>query len=383
MISGNPGLIGFYEPFLSTIRQLLDESQSPSNSNSTRIHLYGQDLAGFSDADHDRPFTLPSNPPRDLEYQIKNTEETLRNLYVDRHDGSLQHRSQRPVSQDSALPFDDIVLIGHSVGSYIALELFHRNLALRSQTQQETDEHSTASGVPSSPARPNLRSAILLFPTITHIAKSAAGKRLDLLRQIPILGPNAYLIARGLLSCLPVLAVSWIVSSLLRFPPHASAVLVPWLKSRDGVWQALYMGMDEMRVIREDKWGRELWDIEHATPPAPVFADAKAKDASIQTVSSPPLLPKFFFFFGQNDHWVADHYRDLFIASRNDGKQPVTETTSNRDDDTASDTEAAVQSSTRIIVDEDKLPHAFCIHHSETVGEIVHTWLRELYPVSS
>ena len=141
------------------------------------------------------------------------------------------------------------------------------------------------------------------------------------------------------------------------------------------------MGMDEMRVIGEDKWDHELWDIEHATPPAPGVAEAQARDGLMQTVSATPPPPKFFFLFGQNDHWVADHCRDLFIASRRtDGKQPVTEGTSNRDDETPGGTEAIAPSSTRIIVDKGKLPHAFCIHHSETVSEMVHRWLCELYP---
>ncbi|KAJ1328875.1 Lipid-droplet associated hydrolase [Microdochium nivale] len=378
MISGNPGLIGFYRPFLSTVRQLLDDSTAASTTTATttRFHIYGQDLAGFSDADHDVPFSAPTNPPRDLEFQIRNSQQTLQDLCIDRRDGTLQRKavpgptstaktpgtSSSPTSvsdedhnasTNDTIPLTDIVIIGHSVGSYIALELFHRNLAARRD----------ASSLPPIPALP--RSAILLFPTITHIAQSPSGQKLNLLRQLPLVGPNLYRLARFALALVPQPAVSWIVRRLLGHPPHMAAVLVPWLKSRDGVWQALHMGMDEMRVIGEDRWDRELWEIEHAVGAAAAEDnEGEGEDKDGSEVARKPRGPaKFFFLFGQNDHWVADHCRDEFIAQRNGGGS-----SSNH------------SATTHIVIDEGKLPHAFCIHHSETVAEKVHTWLRELYP---
>jgi len=75
-----------------------------------------------------------------------------------------------------------------------------------------------------------------------------------------------------------------------------------------------------MRLIREDKWSEELWEISE---------DAKTKAQS---------SARFYFFFGKNDHWVADHYREEFIKKRS---QKI--------------------SNTRVVVDEGKIPHAFCI----------------------
>jgi hypothetical protein len=75
-----------------------------------------------------------------------------------------------------------------------------------------------------------------------------------------------------------------------------------------------------MQVIGEDKWDDELWEI--------------ARD----TKSHQTTIPKFYFFFGKNDYWVAEHYRDEFIRKRS--KQVER---------------------TRLIVDEGNLPHAFCI----------------------
>ncbi|KXJ92499.1 hypothetical protein Micbo1qcDRAFT_193954 [Microdochium bolleyi] len=387
MISGNPGLIGFYRPFLSTLRQLLDDDGSLAVSRggsiapaAARFHIYGQDLAGFSDADHDAPFSVTANPPRDLEFQIRHTQRTLQGLCVDRRDGTLRSTTQHgppasPVeiseSASNTLPFTDIVLIGHSVGSYIALELFHRNLAHRHAPSLSQDATKN-------PRLP-LRSAFLLFPTITNIAHSPSGQKLNFLRQLPLLGSNIYRIARGLLSLLPRAAVSWIVASVLKFPPHAAEVLIPWLKSRDGVWQALHMGMDEMKVIGPDRWDRELWEIEaQAEAEAEMEVDAAQRLASSSSSSSRTAaapLPKFFFLFGQNDHWVADHCRDEFIAQRTGG-------TKEHDNSNDKHNNHDTSTTARIVVDEGRLPHAFCIHHSETVASKVHLWLRELYPAA-
>ncbi|KAI1076675.1 hypothetical protein F5B20DRAFT_315752 [Whalleya microplaca] len=302
-ITGNPGLILYYEPFLSTLRKLIDDSPS---LKTTRFHIYGQNLAGFSDDDHE-PFTA-QRKPHDLEYQITHTLEVLKKQRVE----SGPHKG---------LPYDNVLLMGHSVGTYIALEICHRVL------------HN-----PELAPDLNLSSGILLFPTIRHIAKSQSGWKLDLLRRTPVLGDNAYRVAQGFLHILPRNLLYWIVHRLQGFTPQGAEITTRWLKSRDGVWQTLHMGMDEMEVIGEDKWDDELWEIAH---------DAEDHHKPI---------PKFFFFFGKNDHWVANHYRDEFIQERT--KQVER---------------------TRLVVDEGNLPHTFCINHSETVAEKANAWIHEMY----
>ncbi|KAI0157403.1 hypothetical protein GGR57DRAFT_491222 [Xylariaceae sp. FL1272] len=296
-ISGNPGLIDYYEPFLSTLHAAIESS---SSLNGTKFHIYGQNLLGFSDDEHE-PFTS-KNKPYSLEQQIQYTLESLSNLRI-------------PSGPRQGEPYDNVLLMGHSVGSYIALELSHR--VLRD---------------PNAAPHLHLSSGIFLFPTIENIASSPSGWRLNMLRQTPLLGDNAYRIAQGFLRLWPYNTLLSFVSNVLGFPPHAAEVTTRWLKSRDGVWQALHLGMDEMQVIGPDKWDEELWAIER---------DAKAR------------TPKFYFFFGQRDHWVADHVRDAFIAKR--------------------------EKSVRVMLDEGDLPHAFCIDHSKEVAEKVHGWISEMY----
>lgn len=318
MISGNPGLIDYYKPFLSALRTLLDSSPA---SKGTRFHIYGQDLAGFNDDDH-APFSA-ANPPRDVAYQVNYLFETLSEIRI-QDEGDPQKQGQ---------PFDDVILIGHSVGTYLILQLFHKQLR-----SPELAPHL------------RLQTGILLFPTIEHIRHSPSGKRLELLRSAAFL--QAHRLAAGFLRLWPYAALHWVITTLLGHPPAAADVTARWLKSRDGVWQALYMGLDEMRVIGEDQWDDELWEIEREDKAAQ--AQQRGSDASGTDVASEEesgvavdtkLPPKFFFFFGKDDHWVANHFRDAFIERRQ--KQAER---------------------TRLMVDEGNLPHAFCIRKFDPVS---------------
>lgn len=77
------------------------------------------------------------------------------------------------------------------------------------------------------------------------------------------------------------------------------------------------MAADEMRTITTDKWTDDVWGA------------ATARQA----------ITKLVFYFGRNDHWVAEKTRDDIIALRGQigGKGPT------------------------MLVCEDGLPHAFCL----------------------
>ena len=65
--------------------------------------------------------------------------------------------------------------------------------------------------------------------------------------------------------------------------------------------RARYMGCDEMRQITVDKWDADVWGAVHPSP------------------TNVPR-PKLFFYFGENDHWVADHTRDDLMRCRGRGE---------------------------------------------------------------
>ena len=83
------------------------------------------------------------------------------------------------------------------------------------------------------------------------------------------------------------------------------------------------MGLDEMKEITEDRWDEDIWGV----------ANPKPENQNL----------KLIFYFGQNDHWVADHTRDNLIAAR------------------------AFQEGTssawkpKMLVDHEGIPHSFCI----------------------
>ncbi|KAI1637599.1 hypothetical protein F4809DRAFT_604349 [Biscogniauxia mediterranea] len=389
-IPGNPGLIDYYEPFLTTLRELLDTSPSPSSSSASlsssssrtatttgrpRFHIYGQDLAGFNDGAHREPFTS-RRPPHDLEYQIQHSLAALRRLCFGVPETTAAAAEAPGQKEPERTSYDEVLLVGHSVGAYIALELCHRVLKASSGilTPAPAPTSTPSSSAAPSAAQqqhPRLDAAVLLFPTIEHIARSPSGWKLDLLRRTPVLGARAHRVARGFLGLWPAGALRWFVGRVLGFPPPAAAATARWLKTPDGVWQALHMGMDEMRVIGEARWDDELWGVvavdrqaaaaqkqdqnqeQQQTPDREVTATTTTTTTTTKT-----MTPRFYFFFGRDDHWVATHHRDEFIRRR----QRQVERT-------------------RVVVDESDIPHAFCINHSEPVAEKAHVWIKEMYGV--
>lgn len=138
MITGNPGLISYYEPFLSTLNTLLSSSAS-------RFYISGYSLAGFHSSKRDLRGAQPSLIG--LQEQIDHVEQKLfKQVYA--------LRSTRP---GHVCP--KVILMGHSVGAYILLELIRQH---RTRVEEGEEDFDLIGG-------------ILLFPTITHIAQSPQG----------------------------------------------------------------------------------------------------------------------------------------------------------------------------------------------------------------
>ncbi|KAK3501967.1 hypothetical protein B0T13DRAFT_510478 [Neurospora crassa] len=373
-ISGNPGLIGYYGPFFTHLRSLLNELESESAAASSSpvhqpitFHIYGQNLIGFSDSDH-APFVpgSPDTEPFVLEEQISHLYDSLVSL-----------------NQQKG-PFDEIILAGHSVGSFLSLEILHRSL------------QSSSSSPPS--VRLPITTALLLFPTIHQMHLSPSGLHLSRIRSIPFLNQYAHVLAKSVVDLVPRFALRWITRNVLGMSEHGSEVTTRFLQSRDGIWQAIHLGKDEMGVIRdgEGRWG--WWSTTSASSPGPsgegeggrdgdrdeevVAKELEAVEEDWQRVADAQIRQeeheheqkrqkkgqeqeeakklKFFLYFGQNDHWVADRYRDEFIERRK------------REGHTGK------EGGTKIVIDEDRIPHAFCINHSEQVAEKVRVWIEEV-----
>lgn len=188
-ITGNPGLIAYYEPFLSSLSSLLSSSPSSSSTSSSpslpySFVLLGTSIPGFetSSVKHDltgsNGGSLPPchPPPYGLLQQIEFAETRLR-AFVRDHHHSRSPRLHHGLNSDDD-DIDDanqfrswigtpggrkrpkVILMGHSVGAYILLEIIRR-VKMPGNANHGLD----------------IVGGVLLFPTVTHIIKSPSGRR--------------------------------------------------------------------------------------------------------------------------------------------------------------------------------------------------------------
>jgi pimeloyl-ACP methyl ester carboxylesterase len=292
-ICGNPGLIAFYDDFLGSLSEMIKP-----HSESTTYDIYGRDLLGFNGLE--RPSDKYGTPPWNLEAQIQMV-----------HEDVLSRRRE-----DNGEPYDFLVLMGHSVGSYIAVEIAHRHM-----------KGLGSDGTASRTTDVDIRHGVLLFPTLTHIAESPAGRRLTrALDLVPTLPTRLQQIARLFLGPISTPTLAWILRPLLGFSEAAASTVAHWLRTERGVEQALYLGAWEMRTIREERWEEELWEV------------AKSR--------GPGAPPRWFVYYAKEDHWVANHIRDEFLRRRRycEGREGTR---------------------MEIVVDEGGVPHAFCTKEGE------------------
>lgn len=196
-ITGNPGLIGYYHSFLSLLAETLslqpqklgfqnpdeigdDDRYGPSRQPAFQI--YGRSLGGFDLPDSNSVSTSASDPGPgsasgsegnvkclDLEDQICFVQRDLDRFMADQ--GGVGSGTGRR----------KVILIGHSVGSYIAMEILRRHRHQR-QTQTEAEVKVDSEF--------DILGGIMLFPTVIDIAKSISGQKL-VVCLIPFLSPSS------------------------------------------------------------------------------------------------------------------------------------------------------------------------------------------------
>ncbi|RFU33024.1 hypothetical protein B7463_g3321, partial [Scytalidium lignicola] len=307
-LSGNPGCVSYYKTFLGTLHQLLSQSHSEEEASNI-FYIYGRNLAGF-EVDDDEA-TAGRTSPCGLEEQIELSMQCLRDQRI-------------PSGPRKGEAYDSVIFLAHSLGCYMSLEILHR-------LRKSSSPVISVSG------------GILMFPTVMHLAHSPSGVKVSRsLARIPEFPSLMAGIANGLLLPVP----DWVLNRLIRFVTHmpddAIEVTRKFLRSKMGVWEALHLLRDELKMITEDKWDDDIWGIEH------VDKNEKA------------TVPKLFFYFGHNDHWVANNTRDAIIAARGQ---------SDEDDKSSRPV---------MMIDEDGIEHSFCIWHSETMAEKVKVWIDDI-----
>ncbi|KAL1642062.1 hypothetical protein SLS58_005650 [Diplodia intermedia] len=399
-VTGNPGLVGYYDLFLSHLHFLL--TAHPTLAPRHAFDVFARSLSGFeargceaaggsvwpanakdgrARAGSKRGWGRLKRPPFGLREQVDGVEWALWDHVRGMAEEGYEDGGERWGSGSAVLvngageeEVDEkeregeetrVVVIGHSVGAYMALEVVKRwREALKVKQQRKaggekekeaggavTMLNAVVNGVSDADVEEKeggrIVGGVCLFPTVTHIAKSRSGMKLTmLLESLPTLPVLASLLAHVLTFFFPTLLLTELLALLLAHPPDAARTTAEFLKSPHGVRQALHMAADELQTITHDRWDEEVWG---ASDPSPVEVPR----------------PKLFFLFGKDDHWVADETRDELMAARgrargerSDGERwkPVME------------------------VDDGGIPHGFCIdpNHSITVAEKVARYIEEI-----
>jgi Lipid-droplet associated hydrolase len=219
-ICGNPGLIGYYHEFLSLLSAELASSiarRRPSTTTSTATTntinnycsssptrsytIYGPSLGGFEiDAlDEGRRSSsgrqgFAAKELYSLEQQIEFVQRKLEAFILanmsscprsDSIEKTLQQgplldpRAGSTASHEEEPKRPRVILVGHSVGTYMAMEILRRH--------REGGSEATF----------NIVGAILLFPTVMDIAASPAGKLLTVGASISFAVHKSTLVSNG------------------------------------------------------------------------------------------------------------------------------------------------------------------------------------------
>lgn len=171
-ISGNPGLISYYHPFLSLLaQQLADEvdrgESTPGAPTSCRI--YGCSLGGFEVTEKHHSPAGPSSSPSGRDSNNANGDHGLYDL-----EGQIcfvqEKLNQLMKTTGSSVPGkrQKVILIGHSVGTYMAMEILrrHREAGAESQSSNKSGPDFDIIG------------GVMLFPTVMDISASPSGQKL-------------------------------------------------------------------------------------------------------------------------------------------------------------------------------------------------------------
>ncbi|XP_037550694.1 lipid droplet-associated hydrolase [Nematolebias whitei] len=227
IIPGNPGVVGFYKTFMQTLHS---SSGHPVWALSHAGHCappYSMDMVeDASAAERDDVFGL---------------------------NGQIEHKLaflRERVPRETGL-----VLVGHSIGCYIILEMIKRNPELK------------------------VLKAIMLFPTIERMAQSPQGKVMT-----PVLCQMRYLayLPVFFFSLLPASLRSFLVKLTLGHISSLDQCIIPpcvELLSGDCAANSIYMGGQEMKKVVER-----------------------------DNITIKKNLDKLIFYYGVVDHWCPVSY---------------------------------------------------------------------------
>ena len=291
-------------------------------------------------------------------------------MLVDRIERERESRLRNDLVEEGGQQGDDddddsesieVILMGHSVGAYICLELvrlWHERLRPEKSKTKPKWNPSTC---------------ILLTPTIQDIHLSPSGlMATPLLTSLSFLPALAQILVRSvLLRCLPAAWFAMLVSRAtgMVHGSHGLEATLAFLKSTRGVEQALYMARWEMKEIGKDRWGNEIWGVSQDK------TDLRADGEKL--FPSPSLI----FWFSKEDHWVAEATKQAIIQHRASGipirRDKISKLPGTVAVDVSEKAQVEIGGPKIQIQETDGLVHAWCLLQSDVVAKRVGMWLSE------
>jgi hypothetical protein len=190
VVTGNPGLIEYYRPFMTHLFAQLTASASSvgnngSNEEEVEFQVCGHSLQGFEIAEE-----APANRrgrgrrrwlrPFGLREQVRFVEARLGEAVARMQQQYAQEAEDEKAAAvggvDGLAPLSPpkVVLVGHSVGAYILLELVRRH---RERLEQRMKGEMVEVGEEML-VEPDIVGGICLFPTVMEINRSVKGVRM-------------------------------------------------------------------------------------------------------------------------------------------------------------------------------------------------------------
>jgi hypothetical protein len=125
-------------------------------------------------------------------------------------------------------------------------------------------------------------------------------------------------VAKILFYFAPIAILARLVGLITGMPLAGAAITAQFLQSKHGVRQALHMAKDELAQLTHDQWSEEFWGVS-----APGIASSTALEGAAGRIAELPQSQhpenahtQLHFYWGSDDHWIAQDTRDKIIATR-------------------------------------------------------------------
>ena len=176
-------------------------------------------------------------------------------------------------------------------------------------------------------------------------------------------------IARILFCFAPIAILARLVGLITGMPLAGAEITAQFLQSKHGVRQALHMAKDELAQLTHDQWSDEFWGVSTPEDASSTALRKAAGGTAEPTRSQQPKTSadtshtQLHFYWGSNDHWIAQNTRDKIIAARartegknGDERKPIME------------------------IDGHGIGHAFCLSEpgNQVVAKKCADWISEL-----